>query len=46
VTRYLSLAEYFWPAEQVIGTAAEVLEKVSPQRATRRASRLDVIDRR
>jgi death-on-curing protein len=29
VTRYLSLAEYFWLAEQVTGTAADVLVKVS-----------------
>jgi death-on-curing protein len=29
VTRYLSLAEYFWLAEQVTGTAADVLAKVS-----------------
>ena len=29
MTRYLSLAEYFWLAEQVTGTAAEVLVKVS-----------------
>jgi death-on-curing protein len=29
VTQYLSLAEYFWLAEQVTGTAAEVLVKVS-----------------
>ena len=29
MTQYLSLAEYFWLAEQVTGTAAEVLVKVS-----------------
>lgn len=29
MTRYLTLAEYFWLAEQVTGTAAEVLIKVS-----------------
>jgi death on curing protein len=29
VTRYLSLAEYFWLAEQVTGTSAEVLLKAS-----------------
>jgi death-on-curing protein len=29
VTRYLSLAEYFWLAEEVTGTTAEVLVKVS-----------------
>lgn len=29
MTQYLSLAEYFWLAEQVTGTAAELLVKVS-----------------
>jgi death-on-curing protein len=29
VTRYLTLAEYFWLAEQVTTTAADVLVKVS-----------------
>lgn len=29
MTQYLSLAEYFWLAEQVTGTAAELLAKVS-----------------
>jgi death-on-curing protein len=29
VTRYLTLAEYFWLAEQVTGTDASVLVKAS-----------------
>lgn len=29
MTRYISLAEYFWLAEQVTGTQAAVLAKVS-----------------
>jgi death-on-curing protein len=45
VTRYLSLAEYFWLAEQVTRTPADVLVKASRSDLARRVgSAGDVID--